>query len=64
MLGQINKIGLFFLFLPVYCFGQATDPGPGFQMMMMNNPSLAGSEGVGVLRLSYLIARRGRNLSF
>ena len=61
MLGQINKIGLFFLFLPVYCFGQATDPGPGFQMMMMNNPSLAGSEGVGVLRLSYLNFYPGNN---
>jgi hypothetical protein len=44
MLWRINKIILFIFLLPAYCFGQETDPGPGYQMMMMNNPSLAGSE--------------------
>jgi type IX secretion system PorP/SprF family membrane protein len=49
----------FILFLPLFlltllCHGQETDPGPGYQMVMMNNPALAGSEGTGTLRLSYL----------
>jgi type IX secretion system PorP/SprF family membrane protein len=34
--------------------GQESDPGPGYQMVMMNNPAMAGSEGSGNLRLSYL----------
>ncbi len=38
----------------VSAFGQEIDPGPGYQMVMMNNPALAGSEGSGNLRLSYL----------
>jgi type IX secretion system PorP/SprF family membrane protein len=54
MLRQLNKIFIFIIFIPAYCFGQDTDPVPGYQMMMMNNPSLSGSEGDGVLRLSYL----------
>jgi Bacteroidetes-specific putative membrane protein len=54
MLRRLNKIVLFIFLLPAYCFGQETDPGPGYQMMMMNNPALAGSDGAGVLRLSYL----------
>jgi type IX secretion system PorP/SprF family membrane protein len=61
MLKGVNKIVLFIFFLPVFCYGQETDPGPGFQMMMMNNPSLAGSEGDGVLRLSYLNFYPGNN---
>jgi type IX secretion system PorP/SprF family membrane protein len=36
------------------CFGQEVDPGPGYHMMMINNPALSGSEGEGVVRLSYL----------
>ena len=61
MLWRLNKIVLFIFFLPAYCFGQETDPGPGYQMMMMNNPSLAGSGGDGVLRLSYLNFYPGNN---
>jgi type IX secretion system PorP/SprF family membrane protein len=34
--------------------GQEIDHGPGYQMMMINNPSLAGSDGTGSMRLSYL----------
>jgi type IX secretion system PorP/SprF family membrane protein len=52
---------LFILLVSVSCFGQETDPGPGYQMMMMNNPSLAGSSGDGVLRLSYLNFYPGNN---
>jgi type IX secretion system PorP/SprF family membrane protein len=61
MLKGFNKIVIFIFFLPVFCYGQEVDPGPGFQMMMMNNPSLAGSEGNGILRLSYLNFYPGNN---
>ena len=61
MLKRVNTLGLFIFFLPVLCLGQETDQGPGFQMMMMNNPSLAGSGGDGSLRLSYLNFYPGNN---
>src|SRR5512133_3341888 len=54
MLRQLSKIILFIFFLPACCFGQDTDTGPGYQLMMMYNPSLAGSGGNSELRLSYL----------
>ncbi len=34
--------------------GQGLRSGPAYQMLLMNNPGLSGSEGDGVLRLSYL----------
>ena len=40
--------------LPVILKGQDTGYGPGYQMMMMHNPGLAGSEPDSKLRLSYL----------
>ena len=61
MLQRLTKIFFFILFIPGYCFGQDTDPGPGYQMMEINNPSLAGSGGDGVLRLSYLNFYPGNN---
>lgn len=61
MLRQLGKIILFIFFLPAYCFGQDTDTGPGYQIMMMNNPSLAGSGGKSELRLSYLNFYPGNN---
>jgi type IX secretion system PorP/SprF family membrane protein len=63
MLWRLSKIVLFIFLLPAYCFGQETDPGPGYQMMMMNNPSLAGIGGDGVLRLSYLDFYPGNNFN-
>jgi type IX secretion system PorP/SprF family membrane protein len=54
---MLKPLPVFFLFIilfPVNSRGQDSDPGPGYQMMMINNPSLAGSEGDGTLRLSYL----------
>ena len=54
MLRKLNIIFIFNCILQVCCFGQEPDPGPGYQMMMINNPSLAGSGGDGELRLSYL----------
>ena len=61
MLWRLSKIVLLIFLLPAYCFGQEIDPGPGYQMMMMMNPSLAGTGGDGVLRLSYLDFYPGNN---
>ena len=61
MLKRPGKILLFIIIIPADCFGQETDPGPGYQMIMMNNPALSGSEGDGVLRLSYLNFYPGNN---
>jgi type IX secretion system PorP/SprF family membrane protein len=44
------------------CFGQATDPAPGYQLMM-SNPALSGSEGDGIMRLSYLNYFPGNNFN-
>jgi type IX secretion system PorP/SprF family membrane protein len=56
MLRRTNRIIPFIvlLLLPVLSSGQEINPGPGYQMMMINNPSLVGSGGDGELRLSYL----------
>ncbi len=64
MLRQLKWILLFIILFPAFCFGQETETGPGFQTMMMNNPSLAGSSGDDVLRLSYLNLYPGNNYNF
>jgi type IX secretion system PorP/SprF family membrane protein len=64
MLTRPGKIILFIFFIHADCFGQETDPGPGFQMIMMNNPAFSGSEGDGNLRLSYLNFYPGNNYNF
>lgn len=51
------KYHLIFFFLTVisgsaYC--QGNDYGPGYQLTLMGNPGLTGTEGTGSLRLSYL----------
>lgn len=53
---------IFLLFaLPSEANSQDSDPGPGYQMVMMNNPAFSGAEGNGVLRLSYLNFLPGNN---
>jgi type IX secretion system PorP/SprF family membrane protein len=42
-------------------YGQETDPGPGFQTVMMHNPAYSGVEGDGTLRLSYMSHYPGNN---
>jgi type IX secretion system PorP/SprF family membrane protein len=54
MLKQLVKILLVLVIISDHCFGQETDKGPGYQTIMMNNPAYTGSEGEGVLRMSYL----------
>jgi type IX secretion system PorP/SprF family membrane protein len=61
MLRQVTIIFLFIFIVTECCSGQEPDPGPGYQMMMIRNPSLVGSEGDGVLRLSYLNYFPGNN---
>jgi type IX secretion system PorP/SprF family membrane protein len=61
MFRQIILILLFSCFLQVLCYSQEPDPGPGYQMMMISNPSLAGSGGDGEIRLSYLNFYPGNN---
>ena len=51
MLKRLNLLFILLIVIPVSCFGQETDPGSGYQMIMMNNPALSGSEGTGTLRL-------------
>jgi type IX secretion system PorP/SprF family membrane protein len=45
------------LFLTVgfslFCKGQDSESGPGYQLILMNNPALSGSEGDGEIRLLY-----------
>jgi type IX secretion system PorP/SprF family membrane protein len=60
----LKRFYIFFLlipFFPVFCSGQETDPGPGYQMMLIKNPSLSGSEGTGRIILSYLNYYPGNN---
>jgi type IX secretion system PorP/SprF family membrane protein len=61
MLRQLIIALILICFLQTYCRGQEPDPGPGYQMMMVNNPSLVGSGGDGELRLSYLNYYPGNN---
>ena len=58
---RLYNILLIIVFIPVQFFGQEINPGPGYQMILMSNPALAGSEGDGVMRLSYLNAYPGNN---
>jgi type IX secretion system PorP/SprF family membrane protein len=54
---------IFFLFiagrLSVYC--QGNEYGPGYQLTLIGNPGLTGTEGIGSLRLSYLNLYPGNN---
>ena len=42
---------------------QGISAGPGYQMLLMDNPALSGSEGYGILRLSYLNYYPGNNFN-
>jgi type IX secretion system PorP/SprF family membrane protein len=61
MLGRHTGILLLIIIINIDCLGQGADPGPGYQMLMISNPALSGSEGDGVLRLSYLNFYPGNN---
>ena len=61
MIRHYYRLLIFILLVPGAVFSQEIDDGPGYQFMMINNPSLAGSEGDGALRLSYLNLYPGNN---
>lgn len=57
----IGAIVIIVMMSPGKSYGQDTDSGPGFQILVMNNPAFTGSEGDGVLRLSYYNYYPGNN---
>jgi type IX secretion system PorP/SprF family membrane protein len=61
MLNRVGTILLLIILIHTDCFGQDTDPGAGYQMILINNPALSGSEGDGKLELSYLNFYPGNN---
>ena len=61
MIRHYFRLLILILLLPDAVFAQKIDIGPGYQYMMIHNPSLAGSEGDGALRLSYLNLYPGNN---
>lgn len=61
MLSRFFRILLAVTIITVDCVGQDINQGTGYQMMMKNNPALAGIEGDGLLRLSYLNFYPGNN---
>jgi len=64
MLKQPGIILIFLIISASLCSGQGIDAGPGYQMVLINNPALSGSDGNGVLRLSYLNLYPGNNYNF
>jgi type IX secretion system PorP/SprF family membrane protein len=54
MLKRDSILAFLWILLCINCFGQETEPGPGFQMLMSKNPAASGIEGDGTLRMSYL----------
>jgi type IX secretion system PorP/SprF family membrane protein len=61
MLNRFIQIFLLIIIITAESFGQGIDEGPGYQMVMINNPALSGSEGDGKLRMSYLNFYPGNN---
>jgi type IX secretion system PorP/SprF family membrane protein len=61
MLKRLDLIFIFIIAVQIRCSGQDSESGPGYQMIMMNNPALSGSEGDGILRISYLNFYPGNN---
>ena len=52
------------LSLTAQVIGQESDYGPGYQTIMLNNPAFAGSNGEGMMRLSYMNFYPGNNYNF
>jgi type IX secretion system PorP/SprF family membrane protein len=64
---MLKKLGIILISILIsvpVCFGQGIDAGPAYQMVLMNNPALSGSDGGGVLRLSYINFYPGNNYNF
>jgi len=61
MIKQFIKYLLPVMIISYSASGQETIYSPGYQMIMINNPAVTGSEGDGILRLSYLNLYPGNN---
>lgn len=61
MMKYLRNISIIILFLPVALSGQEPAAGLDYQMTMISNPALTGSEGDGILRLCYLNNFPGNN---
>jgi len=55
------RLPILILLFPVILSGQASDYGFGYQSALIGNPSVAGTEGDGILRISYLNLYPGNN---
>ncbi|HBE42990.1 MAG TPA: hypothetical protein DDW27_17660, partial [Bacteroidales bacterium] len=53
MIKQLRGIIILIFIISGIINGQYPDPGPDYQMIMLNNPGLTGTEGDGFIRLSY-----------
>jgi type IX secretion system PorP/SprF family membrane protein len=53
----------FSTFLSLFCKAQDSESGPGYQLILMNNPALSGSEGDGIVRLAYHNYYPGNNFN-
>jgi type IX secretion system PorP/SprF family membrane protein len=63
MAERVCIIFLAVFFTTVSSLGQEAAYGPGYQTVLINNPAFAGSEGDGVLRLSYMNFYPGNNFN-
>jgi type IX secretion system PorP/SprF family membrane protein len=63
MIQLLRRIFVLILIIPVKLSGQDIIPGPDYQMTMLSNPGLTGSEGDGYIRLSYLNLYPGNNFN-
>jgi type IX secretion system PorP/SprF family membrane protein len=61
MVKQLTGVIVLVSFLIVGIDGQESGYGPGYQTIVMTNPAFAGTEGDGILRLSYLNYYPGKN---
>jgi len=52
------------LLLSLAGYGQGQDEGPGYQMMLIKNPGMAGIDGKSTVRLSYVNFFPGNNYNF
>jgi hypothetical protein len=53
----------FSTFLSLFCKAQDSESGPGYQLILINNPALSGSEGDGIVRLAYHNYYPGNNFN-
>ena len=58
---KYHLVFFFFTVVSVSVYCQVNEYGPGYQLTLIGNPGLTGTEGTGYLRLSYLNLYPGNN---